>query len=129
VAAMAEPIARASRWYPPEVPSGAGEDGTRWVAEMLAEAPEFLAPEGRLIFPVLTLADEARTLAAARQRFHTVRLLEEEWYPLGPELLARLDLIEDLSSRGTIEIRRRGSRWLWATKIYEAANPAPSPLG
>lgn len=123
VAAMAEPVARASRWYPPEVPSEAGEDGTRWIAAVLAEAPDHLTPGGRLLFPVLTLADEAKTLAVARARFRSVEMLEEEWYPLGPELAARMDLLQDLSSRGIIEIRRRGSRWTWGTKVYVASDP------
>jgi precorrin-6B methylase 2 len=123
VAAVAEPIARSSPWYPPAVPSEAGEDGTRWISAVLAAAPDYLEPGGRLVFPLLTLAHQERTLEAADAAFETVRLLEEQWYPLAPELLARLDLLQDLASRGIVEIRQRGSRWLWATKVYMAADP------
>ena len=123
VAAMAEPLARISPWYPPEIASDAGEDGTRWITSVLREAPAHLEPGGRIVFPVLTLADQARTLEVARETFREVRLVEEEWYPVAGELAARADLLEDLERRGTVELRRRGSRLLWATRIYVASDP------
>jgi release factor glutamine methyltransferase len=123
VSAVAEPIARSSSWYPPQVPSEAGEDGTRWITGVLEQAPEFLEPEGRLFFPVLTLADEEKTLAVASDRYANVTQLEEEWYPLGPDLVLRLALLQELADRGIVQLRRRGSRWLWATKVYVASKP------
>jgi hypothetical protein len=33
-----------------------------------------------------------------------------------------MNLIEELMAKGQIEVRKKGSRWLWATKIYRAAN-------
>ena len=120
VAGMAEPIARHSRWYPPHIPSDAEEDGTRWIACILSQAPEFLAPNGQLFFPVLTLSNEAKILDIARKHFASVTLLAEQWYPLGDDLLPHLDVIEDLMRRGQVEIKQKGSRWLWATKIYLA---------
>jgi release factor glutamine methyltransferase len=123
VSALAESIARSSPWYPPPVPSEAGEDGTRWIRAVLERAPGFLSEGGRLIFPVLTLAHQERTLEAAAASFRTLRPLAEEWYPLGPELAARPDLLEALAERGIVEIRSRGSRRLWATRVYLAADP------
>ena len=124
VAGMAEPIARHSRWYPPHIPSEADEDGTRWIMRILSQASEFLTPQGQMFFPVLSLSREAKILEAARRRFTNVALLAEQWYPLGADLLPHLDLIEDLMGRGQIEVKKKGSRWLWATKIYLATNPA-----
>jgi methylase of polypeptide subunit release factors len=122
VAGMSEPIARHSRWYPPHIPSDAGEDGTRWIVRILSEAPEFLTPRGQMFFPVLTLSSESTILDAARAHFARVELITEQWYPLGGDLLPHLNLIEDLLAKGQIEIKKKGSRWLWATKIYRAAN-------
>src|SRR6266498_2014465 len=122
VAGMSEPIARHSRWYPPHIPSDAGEDGTRWIVRILSEAPEFLTPQGEFFFPVLTFSSESRILDTARDHFARVELVTEQWYPLGSDLLPHLDLIEGLMAKGQVEIRKKGSRWLWATKIYRAAN-------
>jgi methylase of polypeptide subunit release factors len=122
VAGMSEPIARRSRWYPPHIPSDAGEDGARWIVRILSQAPEFLSSRGQLFFPVLTLSSETEILGAARKSFASVDPLAEQWYPLGCELLPHMDLVEDLMARGLIEVRKKGSRWLWATRIYRATN-------
>jgi methylase of polypeptide subunit release factors len=122
VAGMSEPVARHSRWYPPHIHSDAGEDGARWIVRILSQAPEFLTPQGQIIFPVLTLSNEATILGAARNHFARVEPITEQWYPLGSDLLPHMNLIEDLMAKGQIEVRKKGSRWLWATKIYRAAN-------
>ncbi len=120
VAGVAEPIARASRWYPDAVPSEAGRDGTRWILDIVDQAPDYLAPGGRLIFPVLTLAREDPVLERARTRFGAVEQVEEQWYPLSEELLGQFALVQELAAEGAVRIERRGSRWCWATRIYEA---------
>jgi methylase of polypeptide subunit release factors len=121
VAGMSEPIARHSRWYPPHIHSDAGEDGARWIVPILSQAPEFLNPQGQIFFPVLTLSNQSRILDAARDHFARVELIAEQWYPIGGDLLPHMDLIEDLMAKGQIEVKKKGSRWLWATKIYRAA--------
>ena len=123
VAGIAEAIARHSQWYPPQIHSDAGEDGVRWIVSILSLAPGFLAPQGQIFFPVLTLSSEARIMDTARKHFVKVDLLAEQWYPLDGHLLSHWDLIEDLMARGLIELKKKGSRWLWATKIYCASNP------
>jgi methylase of polypeptide subunit release factors len=122
VAGMSEPIARHSRWYPPHIHSDAGEDGARWIVRILSQAPGFLTPQGQIFFPVLTFSSESRILDAARTHFASVELITEQWYPLGSDLLPHINLIQDLMAKGQIEIKKKGSRWLWATKIYRAAN-------
>jgi len=122
VAGMSEPIARRSQWYPPEVHSDAGEGGTRWIVEILSRAPEHLTSSGEMFFPVLTLSDAPRIMDVAHKHFADVELVTEQWYPLGNDLLPHLSLIEELMGKGLVEVRKKGSRWLWATKIYRASN-------
>jgi precorrin-6B methylase 2 len=124
VAGVAEPIARVSGWYPDAVPSQAGRDGTRWILEVIAQAPDYLSPAGRFIFPVLTLSREETVLETARARFAAVELVEEQWYPLTEELLGHFPLVEELVGDGSIRVEKRGSRWCWATRIYAATGPA-----
>jgi methylase of polypeptide subunit release factors len=122
VAGIAEPIARLSQWYPPHIHSDAGEDGTRWIVDILSQAPEFLAPQGQIFFPALTLSNEAKILETVKKHFAKVELVTEQWYPLDHNLSLHLNLIEALMSRGLVELKKKGSRWLWATKIYRAGN-------
>jgi len=120
VAGVAEPLDRLSGWYPPGVPSAAGSDGARWVLEILDQAPDFLAPGGLLIFPVLTLSREQLVTERARSRFAAVELVEEQWYPVNEQLLEHLPLLEQMAMAGNARVEKRGSRWCWATRIYVA---------
>lgn len=123
VAGVAEPLDRLSGWYPDDVPSGAGPDGTRWILDIVDQAPNHLEPEGRFIFPVLTLAREDTVLERARARFRDVRLVEEQWYPLSDTLAAHLPEIERLAKAGHVRLEQHGSRLCWATMIYLAEGP------
>lgn len=123
VAGVAEPIDRLSGWYPGNVPSEAGPDGTRWILQVVDQAPNHLEPDGRLVFPVLTLGREDTILEKARARFGVVRLLEEQWYPLSETLMPHLPLIERLADEGRVRLERHGSRVCWATMIYLAEEP------
>jgi|SRR5437899_2994351 len=130
VAGVSEPVARASGWYPPAVPSDAGQDGTRWILDVLERAPDVLAPGGRLVFPVLTLSRESAVLERARARFAAVAEVEEQWYPLGDELVAHLADLEALAAVGSVRLERRGSRWCWATRVFVAYRGGPGgPAG
>jgi len=123
VAGVAEPLDRLSGWYPGDVPSEAGPDGTRWILEILDQAPNYLEPGGRFVFPVITLAREETILARARERFRSMRLLEEQWYPLSEALTPHMPLIEQLAGEGRVRLERHGSRVCWATMIYLAEEP------
>jgi precorrin-6B methylase 2 len=123
VAGVAEPLDRLSGWYPGDVPSEAGPDGTRWILEILDQAPNYLEPGGRFVFPVITLAREDIILARARERFGSVRLLEEQWYPLTEALTPHMPLIERLVGEGRVRLQRQGSRTCWATMIFLAEEP------
>lgn len=124
VAGIAEPIARRSSWYPPNIHSDAGEDGTRWIVSILSQASEFLTPTAQIFFPSLTLSNESKIIESAQNHFSKVELVAEQWYPLGNDLLPHLNLIEDMMANGVIELKKKGGRRLWATKIYVATNPS-----
>ena len=93
---------------------------------MLERAPDVLAPGGRLVFPVLTLSRESAVLERARARFAAVAEVEEQWYPLGDELLAHLADLEALAAAGSVRLERRGSRWCWATRVFVAYRGGPA---
>jgi len=125
VSGVAEPLDRLSGWYPPGVPSEAGRDGARWILEILDRAPDHLSPGGRFVFPVLTLSREDRILDRARTRFAVVTQIEEQWYPFSEGLAAHFPLIEELAREGNVRVEKRGSRWCWATMIFQAEGPLP----
>ncbi len=124
VAAVADPIARLSPWYPPEIVCDAGHDGTINTIRMLDRAGDHLAPGGILFFPTVSLSDEVKILQAARSRFPRVECLLKKSWPFREDFWQRIrenETARGLIDDGIIKVVQRGSRWLWDTSIYLAS--------
>lgn len=123
VSGVAEDVARATPWYPSSIPSG-GSDGADPTVTMLHEAPQHLLPNGRLVFPVLSLANEQRILAEARRIFSDLRLRVDQLFPLPAMLRDALVRLRDHLKNGTLRLVQRGSRACWQLRVFEAHLPA-----
>ena len=119
VSAIAEETARVTPWYPPSIPSG-GPDGADPTVAMLRESPRHLLPQGRLIFPVLSLANEQRILEAAQQAFTNLRLRAQKLFPLPRVLQEALECVKQRLSASAMRLIQRGSRQCWQLRIFEA---------
>lgn len=88
VSGIADAAGRALGWYPDDVPAG-GFDGTEVLLEFLRQAPPYLAPGGRLYFPIaVDLSDGEKILEEARALFKNVdNALAKPYveFPLTPE--------------------------------------------
>ena len=123
VAALAEPIARLSPWYPPEIHCDAGPDGTANTIRMLERAVDYLTPDGHLYFPVASLSDEVKILKVARSRFPRVELLLRKPWPFREDFWQKImanETARKLVDEGIVKVVQRGSRMLWDTAIYMA---------
>jgi len=123
VSGVAEALARRSGWFPEPVPTG-GPDGADPTVRMFQSVRKHLAKNGRLIFPVISLANEHRILEAARQAFRNVHLVFEKRLPLPASISPETPPLRQLVSDGIVRLVKKGSRWLWELRIYEARNAA-----
>jgi len=121
VSGVADALARRSGWFPDPVPTG-GPDGADPTVRMFQSVRSHLTPNGRLIFPVISLANEQRILDAARKTFNEVRLVFEKWLPLPASISPENPPLRQLLSDGVVRLIKKGSRWLWELRIYEARN-------
>ena len=119
VSEVAEEIARATPWYPPSIPSG-GPDGAALTVDMLRDAPSHLMPRGRLIFPILSLANEQRILEAAQRWFTDLHMRAQRLFPIPKSLSEALGRLTGRLSSGTFRLIPRGSRQCWELRIFEA---------
>lgn len=126
VSGIAEGPARALGWYPPEIPTG-GDDGTGVIVPLLQQAGKYLAPGGRVYFPVaIGLSNHARTMQVAREHFG--RLEETLRKPANFVLTAdQVDSIRPYMDQPFIELKQKGSRAIWNGQIYEATEPISTP--
>ena len=123
VSGVAEEVAIVSSWFPPSVPLG-GSDGTRLAVAMLRHSPRHLAPGGVLWFPVLSLSNAARIVAAAGEVYGSrVELVAARLIPFSPELKENLPTLARLRDRGLISFEQVRSRLCWTLEIYRATAP------
>lgn len=126
VSGIAEGVSHALGWYSSEVPTG-GYDGTAVILQLLDNAGRYLAPDGKLYFPVaVDLSDGAKIEAAARERFQTVdNALRREYvdFPLGEAEVEAIEKAYDGNPPDFINIQRNGRRVFWRGQIWVAAGP------
>ena len=124
VAAVAEPIARLSPWYPPEIHCNAGGDGSANTIKMLEAAGDYLAPGGILFFPTVSLSNEVKILEVARSHYPHVECLLRRSWPFKDDFWQRImsnETARRLVDDGVVRVVQRGSRYLWDTSIYMAS--------
>ncbi|HEY4484952.1 MAG TPA: 50S ribosomal protein L11 methyltransferase [Nitrospiria bacterium] len=121
VSGVADALARCSGWFPDPVPTG-GPDGAEPTVRMFQSVRNHLAPKGRLIFPVISLANEQRILDASHRAFTDIRLVCEKRLPLPPSINPEIAPLQKMVSDGIVRLIKKGSRWLWMLRIYEARN-------
>lgn len=126
VSGVAEEAARATPWYPPSIPSG-GPDGAEPTVAMLREAPRHLLPHGRLVFPILSLANEQRILAEAQRAFAELRLRAQRLFPIPAMLAGALERLREHLQLGILRLVQRGSRLCWQLRVFEAHIAPTSP--
>ena len=123
VSGITEEASRATPWYPSSIPSG-GADGAGPTVEMLQRASRHLLPHGRLVFPVLSLANEQRILDAAQRLFADLRLRAQRLFPIPRTLQEALGRLKDQLASGALRLIQRGSRLCWQLRVFEA-RPGP----
>ncbi|MEK7474948.1 MAG: class I SAM-dependent methyltransferase [Candidatus Coatesbacteria bacterium] len=127
VSGVAEPIARITPWYPPEIVCDAGLDGTINSIRMLEAARSHLKPGGVIFLPTVSLSNEAKILEVARKLYHQVQLLLKKSWPFREDIwqkVAANGACKRLIEEGIIKVVPRGSRMLWDTSVYKVClNP------
>jgi len=127
VSGVAEPIARISPWYPPEIVCDAGEDGSINSIKMLEAARSHLRPGGVIFLPTVSLSNEAKILQVARKLYHQVDLLLKKSWPFKEDIWQKIvanSACKRLIDQGIVKVFPRGSRMLWDTSVYKVClNP------
>jgi protein-L-isoaspartate O-methyltransferase len=122
VAGVPDDFAAETGWYPGGY-SG-GPTGAEVPVAMLGAIRSHLRPGGRLYLPTGSIQDEGTVLRAARAIFGESRMhkLRERMFPL-PTKLADSQVVRRLMDSGVVNLIRKGSRLLWALRVWECEAP------
>ena len=110
------------------IPYGCSVNGITVIGEVfLTDLVAQAAADGRTVVAHRTDDPDEGRGVNTRVELAAVEQVEEQWYPLGDELLAHFGEIETLASEGSVRIEKHGSRWCWATRIFVAYRDASQP--
>ncbi len=127
VAGIPDDLAAETGWYPGG--HTGGPTGAEVPVAMLEATGTHLRPGGRLYLPTGSIQDEGAVLRAARSIFGESRMrqLRERLFPL-PTKVSDSQVIRKLMESGVVSLIRKGSRLLWALRVWECeAPPAAKP--
>ena len=116
VSGIADPLAEESGWFPTR--KGGGPRGSELPIRMLRAARERLRAGGRLFLPTGSLQDEGAILRAAQAIYGKLTRLTERQIPL-PRALAEAPAVVKLAKDKIVQLRERGSRFLWTARVWE----------
>lgn len=117
VSGIPDELAKVAGWFP-DGRSG-GPTGAELPVAMLESVGDCMAHKGVMYLPTGTIQAESRVLEAARRVFGAAnlqRVLERE-LPL-PDIVARSRAVAKLVGQGLLNLRRRGSRFLWRVSVW-----------
>ena len=122
VAGIPDAIAAETGWSPGG--HSGGPTGAEVPVAMLEATRIHLRPGGRLYLPTGSIQDENTVLRAARAIFGESRMrqLRERLFPL-PTKVADSLVMRRLMESGVVSLIRKGSRMLWALRVWECEAP------
>lgn len=110
-----------SHWFPSGIPFAPGEDGSELVCQMIEQAPQYLNPKGRLIFPILSLSNTVKILSQANKIFQKVSLIGRKMWSLTDEMKSKMEELRELQRNRKIFLEEKFGMVLWYTEVYEAS--------
>lgn len=115
VSGIPDPVAEITGWFPGN--KGGGPTGAELPVAMLETVGDALKPGGRMYLPTGTIQNENAVLRAARALFSSLEVVAEREFPL-PAVVAGSKEVARLAGQGLINLKQRGSRWLWRLAIW-----------
>ncbi len=120
VPGISSAIQKHSHWFPSGIPFAPGEDGSELVCQVIERAPQYLNPNGRLIFPVLSLSNTEKILSHANKSFQKVSLIGRRMWGLTDEMKSSMEELRELQRDRKIFLEEKFGMVLWYTEVYEA---------
>jgi methylase of polypeptide subunit release factors len=116
ISGISRDVAAMSPWFD-KAPMAPGNTGVELLQQFLLEAPNYLTPSGKVIFPLLNLSQTELVMNSEDSNFEFIKIKELEW-PL-PEFLTSNSDFESTCERLKIVVPKRFGKFIGKTTIYE----------
>ena len=118
ISGISDEIAKLSPWFS-GVSCASGVDGANLTIKVIENSKKFLAKNGALYFPIISLSNEDRILEAANYHFTNIELVSNNEWPMPKELIAHIDKLNFLKARRHINYIEKFGLKLCYTKIFK----------
>ena len=122
VSGISTEVPFAAKWFT-GIPFAAGRDGTLLTRQVIEEAPLYLAADGKVLLPIISLSNRSRTLEKMLEVFRTVDLIETNNWSMKIEENHQREVLATLALEGIISFNRKGDIFEFSTEIYCLSNP------
>lgn len=119
ISGISDEIANISKWFS-NVPCNSGIDGSENTQKVLKESKKFLAKEGKLFFPIISLSNGKKIFQIAEQCFKNVSIISHNKWFLPDDFLHYKSTLIRLKKKGSIDYCEKFGKLICWTDIYMA---------
>jgi|688.fasta_scaffold506767_2 methylase of polypeptide subunit release factors len=120
VSGICKSLSNISPWYNKSIPANSGIDGTNLTIKFLDKTLNYLNKNGLIFFPVISLSNSKKVLSFAKKKFRFLKKIASKDWPLPKEMYNHIELIDDLSKKKLISIKKKFGLVIFKTEIYLA---------
>ena len=122
ISGVAKRIADISPWFK-ETACDAGEDGSSLVIDAIKKSPNYLYPNGKFFFPILSLSNSDIILTKANEVYKNVEKLSSHKWRIPEDMMSHQKELFKLKKEKKIYFEEKYGWLLWSTDVYVAYNP------
>jgi release factor glutamine methyltransferase len=120
VSGISQKLSDISPWYNKNIPNYSGDDGTDLTIKFLDQVSTYLNNRGLIFFPVISLSNSKKVINFAKNKFSFLKKITSKKWPLPKEMSKHTDLIDSLSKKKLIFIKKKFGLIIFKTDIYLA---------
>ena len=120
VSGISQTLSNISPWYNKNIPNHSGVDGTDLTIKFLEQAHNYLNHRGLIFFPVISLSNSIKVINFAKKKFSFLKKIASKNWPLPKEMSKHVNLIDNLSKKKFIFIKKKFDLIIFKTDIYLA---------
>lgn len=120
VSGISKSLSNISPWYNKSIPANSGIDGTNLTIKFLDKTSNYLSKNGLIFFPIISLSNSKKVLNFAKTKFKFLKKIASKDWPLPREMYNHIKLIDSLSKKKLIYVKKKFGLVIFKTEIYLA---------
>ena len=117
ISGISQEISKISPWFK-NVSCESGIDGSILTNKVITQGKKFLNKKGKIIFPIISLANKKKILLHAKKKFKKITLLSSQTWPMPKEFYKHKKLLSRLKKKKFIDFQEKFGILTFSTEVY-----------